>query len=371
MVPKLSIQITLHNRVKFIRASILSALGCKYEDSEIIVFDDASSDGSGEEVKRLAGEYPGRIRYIRSETNMGCAGGRAAMADMTKADYILVLDDDDILLPFDIAGQIELLDRNPGFAVSYGKTFVVDECLKPLNASMGGNYSRFILAYNTPVTHPAAIIRRSNILEAGNYRLAGYSTKAVAEDLYLWFNLSLKKDFHFDNSFRLLYRQHASQTTLKENAYLEAANFIHKKIIEANKNIYDRIISGKIDIAPHESKTVLLLFAVISRYMPSASPQRLRILNTAESIAPEDYGINAVKFEYFFETGNYSAAMAEAEKMLEKYGADIYIRKLSLEKIIRVCEKTGTDASEIRKQTSSLNYEYSHFDLSKISLKEE
>ena len=236
---------------------------------------------------------------------------------------------------------------------------------------MGGNYSRFILAYNTPVTHPAAIIRRSDILEAGNYRPAGDSTKAVAEDLYLWFNLSLKKDFYFDNSFRLLYRQHASQTTLKKNAYLEAANFIHKKVIEANKDIYDRIISGKIDIAPHENKTVLLLFAVISRYMPSASPQRFRILNTAESIAPDDYGINAVKFEYFFETGNYSAAMAEAEKTLEKYGADIYIRKLSLGKIIRVCEKTGTDASEIRKQISSLNYEYSHFDLSKISLKEE
>jgi len=366
MPPKLSIQITLHNRAEFIRASVISALNCGYRDSEIIIFDDASSDGSGKEAARLSAEYPGRIRYMRSDENIGCARARAAMVRETASEYILPFDDDDILLPFDIAGQIELLDKNPGFAVSYGKIFLTDERLKPLGAAMGGSYSRFLLSYGTQITHSSSIIRRSDILEAGNYKLAGNTPKPVAEDLYLWFELSLKKDFFFDNAFRMLYRQHPSQATSRKDAYLEAANFIHNKTIDGNRDIYERIISGKIDIAPHEIKTVTLMLSIISRYLDHSLPRRLRILNTAETIAPGDYGVNVVKFEHFLEFGNYAAALAEADKILNRPDADIYIRKLALEKILRVCEKNGADTAEIKKQIGFLAAEFMKFDFARI-----
>lgn len=362
MSPKLSIQIALHNRAGFIRASLSSALNCGYGDTEIIVFNDASSDNSGDVVKSIIAEHPGKIRYIRSEENAGCANARATMVNETESEYILILDDDDILLPFDIAGQIDFLDRNPDFAVSYGKIFLTDEKLNPLHSVMGGTCSRFILSYNTPVTHPASIIRRSDIIDAGNYEVPGSSPKTVAEDLFLWFKLSQRKDCYFDNSFRLLYRQHSAQTTSRKTAYIEAANFIHKSIVDNNKNIYDRILSGKITAEPHEVKTVILLLSIISRYMQSDSPQRLQVLNAAETLAPDDYGVNAVKFEYFLEKKDYASALAEAAKILNNPNSDVYTRKLGFDKILNVYEQTGEPATEIKKQIKALEFEYVKFD---------
>lgn len=366
-MPKLSIHIALHNRAQFIKDSIMSALNCGYNDTDIIVFDDASSDNSGAVVHSLSAEYPGRIRYIRSDENVGCAKARAAMAKISEAEYILVLDDDDILLPFDIAGQLDLLDKNPETAVSYGKVLLTDSNLKPLNMVMGGPYSRFILSYHTPVTHSAALIRRSALLDAGNYEVPGTSPKAVAEDLFLWFKLSAKKDLFFDNNFRLLYRQHPVQSSSRKDAYLEASNFIHRNIIDNNKDIYERILSGKITAEPGEIKTVILLLSIISRYMQPISDQRLQILNAAETLSPADYGVKAVKAEYFLEKKDYASALDEAEKILT-IQADDCIRKTGLEKILKVCRQTGADTREIEKEINRLDRDYAklNFDISKF-----
>lgn len=362
MPPKLSIQITLHNRADFIKASILSALNCGYDDTEILVFDDASSDNSGNVVKSLIAEHPGKIRYIRSEENLGCAKARATLVRETDAEYILPHDDDDIMLPFDIAGQIDFLDRNPDIAVSYGKIILTDENLKPTGAFMGSAFSRFILSYWNPVASATSIIRRKDLLDAGNYIPAGNTVKTVATDLFLWFRLSQKKDLHFDNSFRLLYRQHPNQLTSNKDVFLETANFIHNNVIDNNKDIYERILSGKITAAPNEMRTVIILLSIISRYMQPDSPQRLQVLNAAATLAPNDYGINLLKFDYFFEHKNYPEALAEAEKALNNPEADFYVRRVSLEKILKVCEINGTDTAEIRRQVASLREEYIKFD---------
>lgn len=364
MPPKLSIQIALHNRKQFIKDSVLSALHCGYENTEIVVIDDASNDNSGDVVTRLAGEYPGKIKYLRSEENLGCARARAAMVNASSSEYVMILDDDDVLLPFDIAAELDFLDKNPAFAVSSGKIIPVDKELKPIASPLGCSFSRFTLFYWNPVMHTSAIVRRSALLDAGNYLPAGTENiaRTVATDLFLWSRIATKYNFRFDNNFRVLYRQHSVQLTSNKDAYLEAANFIHRYLVDNNKDLYERICSSTLTVTSLETKTAVLLLSIVSRYMPPESPQRLQVLNAAGNIAPDDYGVNLLKFDYFFEQKKYATAVTEAEKVFYNSNLDSHVRSLALEKILSVCKITGApNIGELTQLLESLKDEYAAY----------
>src|SRR5262249_345446 len=83
-----SIILTCYNQREFIRESVNSALLQCDEDTEVIVVDDASSDGSCE----ILGEYGDRIKFARLPTNGGAPRARNYGASMATGDYLLFLD---------------------------------------------------------------------------------------------------------------------------------------------------------------------------------------------------------------------------------------------------------------------------------------
>jgi glycosyltransferase involved in cell wall biosynthesis len=91
-----SIIIATYNQEHFIRDAVDSALSQPCASKEVIVVDDASTDGT---VKVLE-QYGDKIRLLKMQTNQGANRARNAGASMAKGDYFIFLDGDDLLLPW-------------------------------------------------------------------------------------------------------------------------------------------------------------------------------------------------------------------------------------------------------------------------------
>jgi glycosyltransferase involved in cell wall biosynthesis len=94
--PQFSVIITCHNQAIFIKDTVSSALAQSYKAREVIVVDDASSDGSVDILKAFGNS----IRLICAPKNIGANPARNLGASMAGGDYLVFLDGDDLLSPW-------------------------------------------------------------------------------------------------------------------------------------------------------------------------------------------------------------------------------------------------------------------------------
>jgi len=105
--PRVSAIIPVYNRRHTIGRAIQSVLEQTFQDFEIIVIDDGSTDGTGAMVE---GPRDARIRYVRHERNRGAAAARNTGILAARGGYLAFLDSDDEWLPHKLAEQIALLE---------------------------------------------------------------------------------------------------------------------------------------------------------------------------------------------------------------------------------------------------------------------
>jgi succinoglycan biosynthesis protein ExoO len=116
--PDVSFIVASYNAARYIRQAIASGLRQTGVLVEIIVVDDASSDGTAEIVKALAGG-DGRIVLIRRDINAGPSAGRNAAVERATGRWIAILDADDLVAPERTRSLIDL-------AVASGADIVAD-----------------------------------------------------------------------------------------------------------------------------------------------------------------------------------------------------------------------------------------------------
>ena len=105
--PRVSVVVPVFNRTSFIRFAILSILEQTYQDFEIIVVDDGSTDGKGLHDLVLSFNDP-RIRYLQ-KTNGGVASAINYGINQMKGDYFAWLSDDDMFNPLHLETAVRLL----------------------------------------------------------------------------------------------------------------------------------------------------------------------------------------------------------------------------------------------------------------------
>ena len=108
-MPRVSVIIPTYNRALLLKESIYSVLGQTYDDVEILVVDDGSSDDTAEMVQRFDDR---RMRYLYQE-NSGRSAARNHGMKVAEGDFFCLLDDDDYYLPHKLACQVAYLDINP------------------------------------------------------------------------------------------------------------------------------------------------------------------------------------------------------------------------------------------------------------------
>lgn len=95
-LPLVSVIIPTYNRVRTLPAAIDSVLNQTYKNLELIVMDDGSEDGTEQYVRNIADP---RIRYRKSERNMGPSAARNNGAKLAAGEYLAFQDSDDEWMP--------------------------------------------------------------------------------------------------------------------------------------------------------------------------------------------------------------------------------------------------------------------------------
>lgn len=113
-MPRVSVIIPAYNRADLIEETIESVLNQTYDDFEIIIVDDGSTDSTSEVVRR----FNGPIRYLY-QGNRGRSCARNKGFEISSGDYICFLDSDDVLNPRMLELQVSLLDSNTDLGFVY------------------------------------------------------------------------------------------------------------------------------------------------------------------------------------------------------------------------------------------------------------
>lgn len=107
--PLVTVGIACFNAEDTIRRAVRSALSQNWTNFEVIVVDDASTDGSVAAVQEEIGDSP-MTRLVRHSENLGPAGSRNSILARARGEFIAFMDDDDEALPGRIGAQAMALE---------------------------------------------------------------------------------------------------------------------------------------------------------------------------------------------------------------------------------------------------------------------
>ncbi|MDF5706847.1 MAG: glycosyltransferase family 2 protein [Nostoc sp. S4] len=124
--PRLSIGLPVYNGEKFLRLAIDSLLAQTFEDFELIISDNASTDKT-EEICRAYAKQDQRIRYYRNDYNIGCARNFNRVFELSSGEYFKWAAYDDLHAPDFISKCVEVLDKDPTIILCHTQVYFIDE----------------------------------------------------------------------------------------------------------------------------------------------------------------------------------------------------------------------------------------------------
>lgn len=188
-----SVIVPAYNASATIRRAIDSVLQQQLQAHEIIVVDDASTDGSAETV---SAEYSDRVKLIRLSKNSGAAAARNAAIREASGDLVAFLDADDQWHPSKLKKQSLILRSHPNVEIVSCDALLEDERHEAAERmsllcppTSGPDAWKTLLSYNFMAT-PTVMARRTSIVQVGMFR----EDLVVGEDLDLWLKLAYRGD---------------------------------------------------------------------------------------------------------------------------------------------------------------------------------
>lgn len=117
--PQVSVMIITYNQIDFIAETINSVLAQNYANLQLVVADDASTDGTKDLLLKYKNDYPETIKLVLNETNLGITGNCNSALSACTGKYIAVLGGDDVFLPNKLLKQVALMESDKDIAISY------------------------------------------------------------------------------------------------------------------------------------------------------------------------------------------------------------------------------------------------------------
>jgi glycosyltransferase involved in cell wall biosynthesis len=208
-MPKVSVILPTHNRAEFLRTAIGSVLKQTFQDLELLVVDDNSTDHTRAVVSSF---HPDAVRYIRHDQTRGGAAARNTGIRCATAEFVAFLDDDDEWLPEKLATQLAVLETSPQpVGGIYSGYLIVDrasgQVINQKVADKRGDLSHALLLNNCVGGTSSVGLKKACLEEVGLFdeRLPSF------QDYDLWIRFA--KAFHFEciNQPLLIYYTHGKQ----------------------------------------------------------------------------------------------------------------------------------------------------------------
>jgi glycosyltransferase involved in cell wall biosynthesis len=207
-----------YNYARYLREAIDSVLEQDWTDFELLIADNASTDGSSELVARYATHDP-RIRVHRHQQNLGMVENFNWCLSQARGEFIKFLCSDDRLAHPRALGQlVGLLKANPSAVLAASARQIIDEESKAVavwdDFRVGGLHpggkviARCLLTGINLIGEPSVVIFRRSDAQGGFD--TGYRQVV---DLELWLRLLEKGDFVYTPEVLSCFRKHAAQQT--------------------------------------------------------------------------------------------------------------------------------------------------------------
>ncbi len=237
--PKISIQMCTYNRAHFIKQAIDSVLFQTFQDWELIIVDDCSTDNTEEIISSYTDS---RIRYIKNSENLGITKNRNKGLSLSTGEYVAVLDSDDYWIDTNkLSLQNEFLDLHKDHTLIGSNMIIVDEqghTIKKVKYPSSNFIIKNLLLMKNLFCHSSVLYRKEDILNLGGYDVG----LAIWEDYDLWLKIGLKYKFANLHQYTTAYRKHNSQSNAMK---IKVGKDTQALIIEKYKKSYNGYILAK------------------------------------------------------------------------------------------------------------------------------
>lgn len=192
-MPLVSVIIPTFNRREVLPRAIDSVLNQTLKDWELIIVDDASTDGTQDYLKKLNDQ---RIKCVFLDKNRGVSHARNRGFDQARGQWIALLDSDDEWLPHRLQSQLDFALKNPEIPLIHGEEIWIRKGKrvnpKKIHQKSGGRL--FSRALHLCLISPSATLMRSSLYKD----LSGFREDyPVCEDYEMWLRVCCQYDVGF------------------------------------------------------------------------------------------------------------------------------------------------------------------------------
>lgn len=188
--PRVSVVIPAYNCEEYVGEAIDSVLAQTCEDYEIVVVDDAATDGTAEVLRRY--EEAGEIRMVRHERNRGLAAARNSGIRASRGEFVSFLDADDLWRPEALEHFLAAFEANPDLMFLSNDSIWFQDGEEPRFPDLPEepelrHYTwRELVLGASPFSASNAMVRRECLEEVGLFD----ENLRAAEDRELWIRIA-------------------------------------------------------------------------------------------------------------------------------------------------------------------------------------
>ncbi len=227
MRPRVSIVLPTRNGARYLGEAVASVVAQTFGAWELIIVDDASTDGTPGVVADLVAR-DGRIRAVRNDRNRKLPGSLNVGFALARGPYLAWTSDDNAYRPEAFGAMVDVLDSDPGADVVYADYSRIDGGGAVVGATAVGGPEEL---YDGNRIGPCFLYRRA-VLEA----LGGYAEDLfLAEDYDFWLRAAARFSFRPLHRDLYLYRDHGdSLTRTQSGRVLKATERALKRCFRAD-----------------------------------------------------------------------------------------------------------------------------------------
>ena len=239
--PSVSVVIPCYNYGRYLADAVTSVRGQPAVETQVIIVDDASPDGSAEVAAGLAAADPG-VTLIRHEVNQGHIATFNEGLAAAEGDYVVLLSADDLLTPGALARACALMEAHPGVGFVYGHPLEFNDVPPPSVDTVrswsvwSGRewFSRRCQAARNCIFSPEVVMRTSVLRAIGDYN----AELPHSADFELWLRAAVAADVgRVNGPSQAYYRIHdqSMQRTVHAGHLLD---------FDQNRRAFDNVLAG-------------------------------------------------------------------------------------------------------------------------------
>lgn len=237
--PKVSVILTAHNYAEYLETCLESAVAQTYDDYEVVVVDDGSTDETPQILREYTYEYPDRVTVVRLPGE-GLPTAANAGIEASKGEYVVRLDADDYFDENILTVLANYLSDNPDIDLVYPDYYTFDDKNEIIDHVRLPEVGEEIKLLNRSPLAAGALYRKSAWEELGGYN----ESLDYQEDYDFWIRFTSRFDVRNVNLPLMYYRQHGESMSTNLSGRLDARRSVKRKFVDSQlaESLADRSV---------------------------------------------------------------------------------------------------------------------------------